>query len=1120
MRITRQLFTLFICTSATLVTAQDAAELVVSTGHTENINSLDFSNDGRYLASGSADQLVKIYDIEMMSEFRTLVGHNGRLERVMFTDDDAYLVTCGYDGIMIWSHPDGKLLHKLEYDVYGRGSCDVTPDNKLLVAYNSLKVIDIATGTVEAEWEDIDGSATASINDGSLVAGQTWNDGAVPAIFDRATGEIVTQLEIPSGASFIGCSRFEQSPDGKLIASEVNGLGYVAVWDVATGALQTEFQIGISMLGGFGFTPNSKQVVTTGFDNILRYNDAKSGKVDEEISQFHPGVDDPTQAWYYSAPDVAFSKDGEIMAIPYQLGGVEGAENFIRLYDSKKFKSIGAFTGQRKYISQLMVDHTGEFLLASVYGTVNGTRVWNIKDGELQRYYGPSGLSVMNETMFSRWVYDVNTMSPAIQFLELPSFDSLSTMKIGSGAVSDISGDNRYYAGMEMDPDYDIYSGTMPDMFIDIYDTENGELIYQEQYDILDAPQKLRFSLDNTKLYVIYQYKITTVELPSGKASTVEGFESLNAFYQFDNHPDGKHLVFTENTNYELGCRAYIVDPSDPAACTYFETGEWALNNSVKYSPDGNFLAMGMRVFDAERIFQVWVYDVNSGERVCTMEGHTMDVMQLAWSPDGKSLFSADNSGVIKMWNMEECTSVVSFIAMNDLDYIIVTPDNYYKSSKGNFDGVGFRYHNKLYGFDQFDLTFNRPDLVMEQIGYTSPFMIKMYKLAYDKRLKRMGFTEDMLSDEFHVPEIEVTNLAEIPLNTKEESITVHVSAHDDQIELNRLNVYINDVPAFGTNGIAIGGGKAYEDDLQLKLASGTNKVQISVLNSNGAESVRETFTILCDKGEPKPDLYMLAVGVSEYVDADHNLTFPTKDVNDLVTVLEKSGEYGNIIVKKVLDADATRDNIITTSAFFKDAGVDDHVMVYYSSHGLLDENLDYFLATHDVDFENPAGLGLPYEEIDKMLDGTDARNRLVMIDACHSGEVDKDEAVESQVVESGVSINFKGSTMIKPKAGLENSFAYMQALFTDVSKGTGATVISAAGGYEFALESAEWNNGVFTYSVMDGLTSGKADMDQSGSVSISELRNYIIERVHELTNGAQTPTARKVNELNNFTIY
>ncbi|MEQ6118831.1 hypothetical protein AAOP42_04870, partial [Reichenbachiella sp. MALMAid0571] len=103
---------------------------------------------------------------------------------------------------------------------------------------------------------------------------------------------------------------------------------------------------------------------------------------------------------------------------------------------------------------------------------------------------------------------------------------------------------------------------------------------------------------------------------------------------------------------------------------------------------------------------------------------------------------------------------------------------------------------------------------------------------------------------------------------------------------------------------------------------------------------------------------------------------------------------------------------------------------------------------------------------------------------------------------------------------GLENSFQLMQELFADLRKGTGAVVISSASGAEFALESDVWKNGVFTYSILEGLEGKKCDKDKDGSVQVSELKDYVFDRVSELTNGKQHPTSRRENLEFDFVVW
>ena len=77
-----------------------------------------------------------------------------------------------------------------------------------------------------------------------------------------------------------------------------------------------------------------------------------------------------------------------------------------------------------------------------------------------------------------------------------------------------------------------------------------------------------------------------------------------------------------------------------------------------------------------------------------------------------------------------------------------------------------------------------------------------------------------------------------------------------------------------------------------------------------------------------------------------------------------------------------------------------------------------------------------------------------------------------------------------------------MQYLFVNVARNTGTTIISAAGGTQFAQERGDLKNGVFTYSILEFL-------DSHTSASVSELKKYVSVRVSSLTKGQQVPTTR-----------
>ena len=57
-----------------------------------------------------------------------------------------------------------------------------------------------------------------------------------------------------------------------------------------------------------------------------------------------------------------------------------------------------------------------------------------------------------------------------------------------------------------------------------------------------------------------------------------------------------------------------------------------------------------------------------------------------------------------------------------------------------------------------------------------------------------------------------------------------------------------------------------------------------------------------------------------------------------------------------------------------------------------MDEEENYYFATVDMDFERPERRGLPYDQIEGLVDGIFARKKLVLIDSCQAGEIDRME--------------------------------------------------------------------------------------------------------------------------------
>ena len=115
----KQLFFLFLLLFSTLTFAQsslDSLRLVLPVGHGNGFTS-DFALnfDGSRLATVGTDKKMIIWDTKIEKELITCEGHTDRIETVDYSFDDSKIATGSWDKtIKIWDAKNGSLLHTLE----------------------------------------------------------------------------------------------------------------------------------------------------------------------------------------------------------------------------------------------------------------------------------------------------------------------------------------------------------------------------------------------------------------------------------------------------------------------------------------------------------------------------------------------------------------------------------------------------------------------------------------------------------------------------------------------------------------------------------------------------------------------------------------------------------------------------------------------------------------------------------------------------------------------------------------------------------------------------------------------------------------------------------------------
>ena len=523
----------------------------------------------------------------------------------------------------------------------------------------------------------------------------------------------------------------------------------------------------------------------------------------------------------------------------------------------------------------------------------------------------------------------------------------------------------------------------------------------------------------------------------------------------------------------------------------------------VECSKEGNVLISfsdnSSCLFDSSFKLKARIKSVDFGR---PMSAGFIDDYNLIYYPSGNSIRFFDLSGKYLFDLFDENEIFLS--------------NGYYSFSKEFIRKNHFVTNDlKVIGFDQLDPVYNRPDIVLDSIGKyfggSDKDLVANYRAAWEKRIERLGLDKDKLSSgEIAVPNAEITNANQIQFENKVGKVVIHVEANDPKYTLLRYNVLVNEVPIYGSAGVSIAdlNTQVWEHTDTITLSKGRNKIQVSIMNELGLENFKYPVYVNYSPEEiVSSKTYYVGIGVNHFKDASHDLKYCVNDVQDLARAFANNQSRVDTIL--FTDQEVTKENILVLKSYLQDnTTVNDKVIISCSSHGLLDDSLNFYLATYDVDFSNPKERGLKYEELESLLDGIPARQKLLLLDACNSGEN------ERMFIEKNKSNNLAMNDTKKKGVDIEianqeiTSFQKMNELFVNVRNNTGSVIISAAGGLQSALEAIEVEgkeieNGAFTFSVLECL-------NRTQDLKVNDLKLYVEKRVEEITKGKQKPTSRQ----------
>jgi WD40 repeat protein len=229
--------------------------VVVLKGHTETVEAVAVSADGKFVATGCFDKTVRLFDAATGKEVRAYSGPQGHTNQVLcvaFSAKGDQIATGGADNkVCVWDVPVSFPVKTYATTGAGTGVA-VATDGKTFAVAGADGVVKVFPAGEEKGAIELKGHTGAVVGVGYLTTGNIW----VTAGADKTV-------------------RFFTAADGKQTAS---------------------YSPGTAEITGLAVRPDSQAVVTTSADGVLRF-----WQTPPQVTRAFPALKDAVTAFYSTA---------------------------------------------------------------------------------------------------------------------------------------------------------------------------------------------------------------------------------------------------------------------------------------------------------------------------------------------------------------------------------------------------------------------------------------------------------------------------------------------------------------------------------------------------------------------------------------------------------------------------------------------------------------------------------------------------------------------------------------------------------------------------------------------------------------------------------------------------